>query len=408
MSKINKIAFIITEPRHFNFFTKIMQNLDTSEYNIILNDYNKKTFHQVFDSANEQKIPYMLASDIKKSGMKYKVVLSVLADREGGEKKLQIGWPFRYDYKIFLPGINVNKLGWPANFMKNILLIPVRFFKKEKFDNPLKISMPIANDIGEIKVLSESSMDLVRINFPRYPAHIVYDYYFCINNLHEHIVVTNTNKPALVVGYPRYDNLPTKDDALRLLENELQIKISKKIIFWVPSDISNEYINSCYESLASLLNDFHIIIRPHPDSWDANRPTYEQKLWRDMSNKGFIIDKFAHREMGSMYKAADFVFCDIGGPVFSAIYLNKKIILFNPKKKRKNRGLYLEDIEAAIVNINYEEIETKTIEAILNDKNYWHEQKMKQKNLRAKIFGKLNSYEGSRVAANKLRELLNS
>ena len=80
------------------------------------------------------------------------------------------------------------------------------------------------------------------------------------------------------------------------------------------------------DKISLLQKDFNIIIRPHPKALKIS-----PNLEKDLINKGFLVDKKSDRKIGNLFKVSDLVFCDYGGTLFGAIYLEKPIILLNMK-----------------------------------------------------------------------------
>lgn len=435
MKTIQKIGFIITEPKHFFFYDNVIKKLADHEYEFVLNDYREEAFEQVMSAASKRGINYKVTSEVKGNKQKYKVIVSVLGGYKGGVERLQIGWPFNTKQ---LPGKFINKYGWPKGCFKSVLLYVYSntvgrilelsnlskimeykynrdFVKKRSRKNFLKIPMPIANDIGEIRVLAESSYDEIREDHPTSPSAEVYDYFFCISEMQKGFIDKNVGKPTFLVGYTRYENLPKKKDAINILINEFGLDLRKKIIVWVPSSDTKNYLSKWVDPMIELLDGYNIICRPHPDSWNANRPVYEKEIWKKMINKGIFIDKCAHRNLGLLYQAADYVFCDTGAPVYSALYFNKDIIILNKvieegsaKRKKEKRVLFREEINSTIIKVDRESIDDSKLKALLSNVNLWRTQRENRDLLRKRIFGDHSVGEGSAIAAQKLQELLYS
>lgn len=400
MEVLQKIGFIITQPKHFNMYSNIIRHLSDDDYEYVLNDFRKEAFPRVHQSAVDKKISFRIASDIlrNRKRIQYKVVVGG-GDSLGGTERLQLGWPFNTGNTHNLSGKQTGRNGWPSWQHMWSRIIAGK--------NPLKISMPLSSDIGRIRVYSESHMDHMNENTPGYPACIVYDFYFCVTNYHKSVIERNTGKPALVVGYTRYEEPPEKSGSLRAFLTEFGLDPSRKLIIWIPSSGSTRYIASAHQAIGALLPEFNILLRPHPDSWNQNRPEPEKALWEKLASLGFFIDKVEHRNMSSLYQAADYVLCDAGGPVYSALYLSKDMILLN-RSEKDNRGIYKADINAAIANFDYETVTGTELKSLLTDEHRWKEQREMQRLLREKIFGSPEDRSGSLAAAQKLRELLRS
>ena len=147
-------------------------------------------------------------------------------------------------------------------------------------------------------------------------------------------------KQCLVIGYPRYSNISSKNIIKKKLFKSFNLNKQKKIIYWTPTHIDheneeNQNIYLWYKKIEFLQKDYNIIIRPHPKTI-ASEPNIEKVL----KKSNYFVDKDPNRKMGDMYKISDLIIGDFGGTIFSAIYLNKTVILLNmPAKSKFVEGL---------------------------------------------------------------------
>jgi hypothetical protein len=132
-------------------------------------------------------------------------------------------------------------------------------------------------------------------------------------------------KTVIEVGYPRYSN--ARSISLTEIKEELNLGNSvKPIIVWLPTygDMNS------LDTFPELVNQFqkygHLIIRPHPLSWRLDASKKENYLKKFPNT---IFDFKEDRDMTPLYMLADYVVADYGGPVMSAVYLERPIILIN-------------------------------------------------------------------------------
>lgn len=127
------------------------------------------------------------------------------------------------------------------------------------------------------------------------------------------------------MGYPRYDEYYNAGIDIDNIINEFSIDASKKTILWMPTTgLGACSIPYFAEKISGLMKNFNVIVRPHPISFRAE-PQYIELL----KSLNYKIDSNSIRNMNELYKISDIVLCDFGGTAFSALYLDKDIILLD-------------------------------------------------------------------------------
>ena len=66
----------------------------------------------------------------------------------------------------------------------------------------------------------------------------------------------------------------------------------------------------------------------------------KKKVYDIVKSKKFINSTDPGQDMNELYLIADYVFCDYGGSIFGALYLNKKILLMNHEKVHLAKRIY--------------------------------------------------------------------
>ena len=133
-------------------------------------------------------------------------------------------------------------------------------------------------------------------------------------------------------------------------------------------------------------------------------PQYDRykKNVHDIVNSGkFIISSDPYQEMSDLYLIADFVFCDYGGTIFSALYVNKKIILMDHDLVSMDRGVYdSTSMEVREYLPTISEIKGCDIDRKILDSRFWDNGSENKKKARRKYFG---SHEGDSASKTAVR-----
>jgi UDP-N-acetylglucosamine 2-epimerase len=143
------------------------------------------------------------------------------------------------------------------------------------------------------------------------------------------------NAKCKVIGYLRYKKLNSKEEILNELNYDLKLNKNNKKIFWIPTHMNYQdekllNIFSWIENISNLCKEYDVIVRPHPKSIKTDFSIIEK-----FSKKGFFIDQLSNRKIGNLFKIADLVLADYGGAVFSAIYMEKPLLLLNIDENSK-------------------------------------------------------------------------
>ena len=138
-------------------------------------------------------------------------------------------------------------------------------------------------------------------------------------------------------------------------------------------------IDKWIDKVKLITDEFNVIIRPHPD-----RLFVSKELLKKINKTNFFIDLDVTRNLAEIYKSVDFIFCEISGPFYSAIYNKSKILILDHQNKKESHSKMDEILKEFI---KYYKIDMKKIvdnknliKEYLNDQNYWNNQKIQTKN----------------------------
>ncbi|MDX2479906.1 MAG: CDP-glycerol glycerophosphotransferase family protein [Desulfuromusa sp.] len=204
-----------------------------------------------------------------------------------------------------------------------------------------------------------------------------------------------------IMGYPRYDSYFNRELDISSVLTEFDIDSKKRTILWMPTTGQGACsIPEFAEQIASLMDRFNVVVRPHPLSFRTS-PEYIELL----ASLNYKIDSNPLRDMNVLYKAIDFVLCDYGGSSFGAIYLDKNLILLDVSNSESS---------GAVINSSNLQIreyfpvigpeDAGKIESMIDDHQLWEEQRINRKLLFKKYFAD-NRGESSRQAAKILGSL---
>ncbi|MDR1147732.1 MAG: CDP-glycerol glycerophosphotransferase family protein [Spirochaetaceae bacterium] len=227
----------------------------------------------------------------------------------------------------------------------------------------------------------------VYIDYCKYIHFELYNYVICANEYQQKQFQQQINSDRLfVIGSPRFDDY--KDDretSRQIIERQAGKGIyrNKKNILWLPSHTE---IASCLNfapMLAKIQSKFNIIIKPHPYNYYEIH-NFENRTRSTIPEIIIIKDV----DYINLLPAVDFVICDYGGPVFSAIKADKNVLLFNTPKAELLTGITPDDPANVIRDsvINFYPDEEEKFFAALEDDAIWEKQKEIRRQIRAEFF----------------------
>lgn len=398
-------------------------------YELIINDIrlnDREEIKNMEQWIRQKKVPYTFASERIQNNEVYSLVVGV-GNYGITSKPLTLIHLMRYLYRKMISLLRKSK----SVFFKNnhesedkkggklktfYLLNPLymsgtdnkllKVVRRKKRISPESI-------LGKRRVLFPRGMD-VSENYPGDYRSRDFHYFFCHGNHDQQIVERNTRKPVEIIGYPRYDHLIECDDQSNaILAAEFGIdyqKIGKPIVLWLTSSIgwlSDRDANTklWMNVMLSLTDQYEVIYRPHP-----TRARNNPELMSKLESRGLKMDYKSERDMTGMYALSDFVICDYGGTIFSALYCDKPILLLNhPDQPTIDENSELDlKIRNSLDSLDYDEHGDNVANLIrtLNDGQLWDGQKIKRRILRRVFFSGAPIGEGAKKAANKLQSLL--
>jgi CDP-glycerol glycerophosphotransferase (TagB/SpsB family) len=177
---------------------------------------------------------------------------------------------------------------------------------------------------------------------------------------------------------------------------------------WIPT--VSEYfstIETYAKSIQKITDRYNVILRPHPLEIDPQYSRYNQKVFDIVNSGAFIINRNPYQDMSELYLIADYVFCDYGGTIFSALYVDKNILLLNHKNVHMDLGVYSStsmEVREFLPSINV--VDADRIDEYLSDPKFWSEAKHKRNEARKYYFGNSKG-NSSKQTADEFMSILN-
>ena len=193
-------------------------------------------------------------------------------------------------------------------------------------------------------------------------------------------------------------------------EKKLQIAVGnknhKKTILWLPS---HNKTTSCCKTYLNIINSlahnsYNVILKPHHWCYRENKHL-DQILSK---YKNILVKKDC--SITQLIPLADYVFCDYGGSVFSAIYYDKNVAFLNTKNQKYLMrpwpfGIDSPEIKLREEIINFNEDEGDKILAALKDDKIWEAQKRIRADIKKRFFT-IGEEPASKRIANILLDIL--
>lgn len=370
---IDKIAFFINEEYIFDHYHNIMAALEIDTFDIILTDkFNAPSYLPIVNTLKQNGWNVRFLNDVMFID-KYKCLLTHLYLGGNTDKSGSILSRF------FAIGVQaLNKLFSKLKIKKTFMV------KKQYLQNIL--------GFYNIKFMYGADSGVEKYHEYKNDYNELFDMFFCHGPRDTNITLQLFHKPVFQMGYPRYDsyfkNITNPSVRERLLK-QYTCDPNKKTILWICTvNIHFSTIETYTPAMEKLLNHFNIIVRPHPLEIDPQYSRFNQKVLDIVSSGIFILNDNAYQDMTELYLISDFVVCDYGGSIFSAMYMDKRIILLNHQNVYKDTVVSTStSMEARDYLPSINEDETDKLSDYFYNEEFWIEADKKRDNARHLFFG---------------------
>lgn len=394
MKVIKKIAFLVHEPTMYAHYSSVWSLMDKNSFVIILCSaflpgrdgcFGVQEFYRKIDK-NGYEVHHL--EDLIRKKIKYQYVVS----------------------NHILGGTSVSKSKESPSKLKNTIKIFCNYFF-----NFCKISKKYQISIVDSMQYLPLQTGLTQIRF-MYGADIsdawsldswneIYDLFLCHGNNDAKHLKQRFRGRTEIMGYPRYDAYFYPISNYENIITEFNINPEKKTILWMPTmDVYGDEacsISTFAENISKLMGEFNVIVRPHPISLRK-----EPDLVKLLESFNYKIDRDPTRDMNSLFKLADFVFCDHGGSAFGALYLGKNLVILRTPKYFESvmaKGSTNHDLMKYFPVISVDDL--PMLRGILRNDIFWKEAIHNSRSLCDKYFANFRG-TSSKTAAQILNDLL--
>jgi hypothetical protein len=220
----------------------------------------------------------------------------------------------------------------------------------------------------------------------------IYDIILCYGPRQSSVLAKNSVADVYEIGNPRLDNYFNSPICVDEYLKTLNLDNKKKNILWLPTISGQNAIKSFIGIMEELDEEYNVILKPHGTiSAEDSQIVARSKL------------NFAFQKENDMHLMAisDFVFCDYGGSAFSAIYLDKNVVLLDAEDDgavlevagKDSSEFYIRDYIK-----HYGVGDRERMFTDLKNEDIWNEQKIVRKKLSEEFFADFRGASGYRAA----------
>lgn len=337
--EIERIGFVLHAADLFNHYKNVLAQLSEGSFELIITPSVGASRKRLVDVLNAEGYPHVELGEILKSRKKYRVLVT--------NHPISGGGMYRY----------------------------------------------LPEKLGQINVRFMYAIGKARHNFSAW--NLIYDMILCHGPYQAKNFGFCRRASVVQMGYPRYDHYFDLSFDKRAFLQKLGADPSRPTILWVPtwSDLSS--LDLFLDSISSITDEYNVLIKPHPLTV-SKEPHRIERIKR--TNLSLISDELT--DITELYAASDFVLSDYGGTIFSALYLDKPLLLLNMPnaEKDKHTGINSPDIEIREDIANLSHKQSSDLRAILKDDALWDRQARLRRVLRDRYFAPYYGYS-SKVAA---------
>lgn len=380
MQEINKICFFLNWVREIDMFKNIYNQFDKNKIFFLINDLNKK--NQIKE---QEKIVYIL----EKNNFDYAYLSNILNKQVFrvllSTADLPISKLTLASFFKFLYGKTIGNI---IQFF-GINLYLKKFFNREFTAQGKNASIYedyfIEKEISKISIKFPNGLDRNIKYFPNGKWINVFDIFLTASSIEEKLIKKKfKSKKIFHIGYPRFLNnqIKNKNEILKkefLIKDEIKTILccpNERVIFEQDKDSIIKYI----QILESLNKKYNLILRPHP-KLQYTKPEY----YKIFKKSGLKLDLKMNRSIHDLFLISDLIIVDYGSSVLEALYLKKKILVYEWPSEKRFKVLF--DKENCLDYILREKIlESKITENIQKKKIYnFIDKIMNNKKLQLKI-----------------------
>lgn len=233
----------------------------------------------------------------------------------------------------------------------------------------------------QIRWISELGCDQLNLSH----RNLIYDMILCFGRYQERKLKFCRHAWLMRVGYPRYDAFyQNVGYDMKALREEFNCSPSKPILLWMPGFDTFSSVEDYAETISMLSDRYNVLVKPH--AYTLLDEPERMALLNSLSYTSMINE--VYDDLPLLYMA-DFVLADYGHAPFSAIYLNKKILLLNVRGVSEHEFMGYGSSDLALRrSLPSVEPETPLIDwvSLFEDEDIWYKQVFQRERLQERYF----------------------
>ncbi len=228
----------------------------------------------------------------------------------------------------------------------------------------------------------------------------VYDLILCFGPFHASEFAKRTSAVIVQMGYPRLDGYFNETTDAPRLKKRFNCDPAKQTVVWLPTWRELSSVGLFDRQVSALIEKYNVVVKLHP-----LMPGTEPERVTALKRYPFTHLITDASDNLPLYKLADFMLFDYGGPPFAGIYTDKRMLLLNVPDAEKD-ALAGEDSPDVTLRRTISNVDPGDgdIAQLLGDAQVWEAQKKQRQALRKLYFAPYHGFS-ARVAALALSNL---
>lgn len=426
MTSIDRVAFLASDPRVVDYVANVAAILGGAHGVVIVDDVtgagNAAASRAELDARG---LVRRDLSDVLRTGDRYRVVVGqgktvldlkdtrrLVAPRTLGAAE---GWTVESvtGRRVLSWIVRVLVRGYARSFGRALERTGIadrlartigRRLSAREFTGPVppirSVHAPAERVIGDILVHFPHGVDVRALRPDERDGPQVWDLVLCHGPLDAADKARRWGLPTHLVGYPRYAHLDPAPVSGAPLGGGGR---GPRRILWLPTagnhrpGVDNA-IELWLPAVSALAAEHRVTIRPHPK--DVTR---DATLADRLAKHGIEVDRDPARDVGALIAAADVVLCDYGGPIFSAVFLDRPVVLLDGYATGSPDDLD-RVVRRDLLTLGRDEARPDLLRSTLEDEARWADQAEVRRRWRERLFGDAPQ-DGATAAAEALEGL---
>lgn len=152
----------------------------------------------------------------------------------------------------------------------------------------------------------------------------LYDAILCFGPHQKEALSTVTDSLLIEMGYPRFDRFFHGEFDREALMQAYGCNPSRRTLVWLPTWSDLASIGRYQDAMSALTRTFNVVVKLHPFMRHKSPQEVEELKRREFTA---IIDEPIDNV--ALYVLADWIVADYGGPMFGALYTDRRLLLLD-------------------------------------------------------------------------------